>query len=574
MDDSHVGKIVLVASTVACFFQARSSFVRACLAISLAKFCFICHGRRNYPNFLNLFGQALYIPLCFAYLVPASRWGSRRRGHSSPLISSSLWPRQKLLQRFAIMGALDCLATTLQTFAAVYLPGPLLILLPQAAIPVSLALTAIDKRSQGGGVNLQQWVGAATVLLGCWIVLEPVLRKNGAPDYYCEALDRENDCTLCQTAFTEEDCLTLVPRQRTSSQYIPNVNSNAATTIRWLLEDKEAEVDPSSSSEQLACQWLPFEKSAQEKEFLELFWSLALIASTVPMALSALYKQRAMLSVSASSSSLHLETTATTGTTESSDSSTQSPPPPPPPALYVSGWIAVFQFVCSVAVAVPAGLVSSPLVRPWEVPQNLIHGMFCYAGVGVVETGCHPDTACSSSALWVNVTVICHVVYTLSMMLVLKYSDSGSSLLFLALTAIVPIGHLFFTLPFMPERTPLRTSDLAGLIVILSGLVLYRFSSLSVLSSDQLLTATPEGGETRKRSREAEERQAREHRRSQSISIADLFAARDDVDEDEDADERQQQSSSMCLGSLWPVHQTSYTLLRRDTAVVTRSEDV
>jgi hypothetical protein len=93
--------------------------------------------------------------------------------------------------------------------------------------------------------------------------------------------------------------------------------------------------------------------------------------------------------------------------------------------------------------------------------------------------GCHPDTFCAShAALWVNLTVVCHVVYTLSMMLVLKFSGSSSVLLFLALTLIVPIGHLVFTFPIMPEQsqTLLQKTDLAGLLVILAGLILYRFS--------------------------------------------------------------------------------------------------
>ena len=464
------------------------------------------------------------------------------------------------MKRFAVMGALDCVATTLQTFAAVYLPGPLLILLPQAAIPVSLALTAVTAAE---GVSLQQWMGAGTVLLGIWIVWEPILWSRNAPDYYCEAQDRENDCTLCQTLYTEEDCLSATQQRHGS---VASAYSTAtATTLRWL-----EEVDP-TNDEASPCQWLPFEESSQEKEFLEFFWSFALIASTFPMALSALYKQRAMLSVSA-------ETTAAESPISRDSATAQNSSPPPPPAIYVSGWIAVFQFLCSMLISVPAGLLSSPSVPPWEVPSNLFHGMFCYAGVGFVETGCHPDTACSSSALWVNVTVLCHVVYTLSMMLVLKYSGSSPLLLFLALTAIVPIGHLFFALPFMPDRTEMQTSDLAGLIVILAGLVLYRFSALSPPPSELPATLEDETRPVRrKRHREAEERQAREHRRSQSISIADLFAARDDFDEDDTEEENllHQQTSSMCLGSLWPVqNQTSYTLLRRDSTVTPRSEDV
>jgi CRT-like, chloroquine-resistance transporter-like len=416
---------------------------------------------------LNLFSNLLYIPICFAYIVPASRFGwpaahsttTTSRGSSDSSSSSSalppsLWPRKRLLKQFAVMGALDSLAMTLQTFAAVYLPGPLLILLPQAAIPVSLALTAVTSRE---GVTWPQWVGAATVLIGIWIVLEPVLSSQHAPDFYCEAADRENDCTVCQVALTEQACLAAQ-----TTRPIDHDSGLMLATERWLRQ--EDDVDS-------ACRWLPFGESSQEKEFLEIFWSIILMASTVPMALSAIYKQRAMLAVSSPPERNPPES-----------ATTHQQQLPTPPALYVSGWIAVFQFVCSLVVAIPAGMLASPTVRPWDVPENIFNGMLCYAGKGVIETGCHPDTLCASqhAAVWVNVTVLCHAVYTVSMMLVLQGSRN-SVLLFLALTVIIPIGNLAFTMPFMPHQsqTVVRTADLAGLIVILVGLVLYRFSDPS-----------------------------------------------------------------------------------------------
>lgn len=42
---------------------------------------------------------------------------------------------------------------------------------------------------------------------------------------------------------------------------------------------------------------------------------------------------------------------------------------------------------------------------------------------------------------------------------------------------MVPIGNLAFALPFMPGSTPLKDSDIAGLMVILLGLVTYRFGN-------------------------------------------------------------------------------------------------
>ena len=44
---------------------------------------------------------------------------------------------------------------------------------------------------------------------------------------------------------------------------------------------------------------------------------------------------------------------------------------------------------------------------------------------------------------------------------------------------MVPIGNLAFALPFMPGSTPLKDSDIAGLAVILFGLVTYDLETLS-----------------------------------------------------------------------------------------------
>jgi hypothetical protein len=84
----------------------------------------------NYPNFLNLLTSFVYIPVCFAYIIPMQYFGKI--------------PQEQLdvpKKNFAIMGALDAIAGIMQIFGATYLPGPLIILLLQAAIPVSMVIS-------------------------------------------------------------------------------------------------------------------------------------------------------------------------------------------------------------------------------------------------------------------------------------------------------------------------------------------------------------------------------------------------------------------------------------------------
>ena len=40
---------------------------------------------------------------------------------------------------------------------------------------------------------------------------------------------------------------------------------------------------------------------------------------------------------------------------------------------------------------------------------------------------------------------------------------------------MVPLGNVAFTFPFMPEHQPLHARDIAGLVVIMLGLFVYRF---------------------------------------------------------------------------------------------------
>jgi drug/metabolite transporter (DMT)-like permease len=376
--------------------------------------------RYNYPNFLNLFGNFMYIPICFAYILPVSRFG---------WFNNAITPEQLALPKrpFAIMGALDCLAMSMQIFASIYLPGSLLVLLPQAAIPMSMVFSRYLLHEKYG---VRQYLGAIVVLAGILIVLEPVITLRHSPDYYCEAINIHNDCTICQVEATQGACLS-------------HKNEDPGAFL-WAGNSSSLYDDDSINREGL-CQWLPFDEASKDTEFLIFVWSLVMIASCVPMTLSTVYKQIAL-----------------------GDGTDLDP-------VYLNGWIAVFQFCFSLVLAFPAGMSSSPSVQPLDLPKNVWDGIRCYMGHGTVETGCHPDSMCSfHAALFVNVCLICNLFYSFFMMFVLKYGSSD--LLFLALTVMVPIGNIAFALPFMPESQPMHASDLVALAVIMSGLVLYRFS--------------------------------------------------------------------------------------------------
>lgn len=208
----------------------------------------------------------MYIPICFAYILPASRYG---------WFGGSITPQQLNPPKrpFCVMGFLDCLAASMQVFSSVYLPGTLLVLLPQAAIPCSMLFSRYLLAER---YCWMQYCGAAIVLVGILVVLEPVISLRHSPDYYCEAINMENDCTICRVESNKDSCLSHLQ------------NDDAATDAFTMYTNSAYELaDPDASATVGGlCQWLPFDEAAKDDEFLIIVWSLVMIASCVPMTLS------------------------------------------------------------------------------------------------------------------------------------------------------------------------------------------------------------------------------------------------------------------------------------------------
>lgn len=274
----------------------------------------------NYPNFLNLFCHFFYIPLGFLYIMIRS---GRSYSILTPIATISKRP-------FMIMGALDCLASTMQLFASMYVPGNLLVLLPQAVIPCSMALS---HSLLGERYHWRQYFGAVVVLVGLLVVLTPVLTYERSPDFYCEAIDSDNDCTLCQTERTLQTCMS----------HLQPVGD----------DDLHSRVEN-------VCQWLPYQQATKKEEGLTLGWSLLLLSSAIPMTLSAMYKQAYVVELD---------------------------------PIYVNGWISIFQFFFALVVAVPAAWMTH--IVPLDVPRNMWDGFLCFMGHGkyalCMYFGCYGD---------------------------------------------------------------------------------------------------------------------------------------------------------------------------------------
>jgi hypothetical protein len=158
--------------------------------------------------------------------------------------------------------------------------------------------------------------------------------------------------------------------------------------------------------------------------------------------------------------------------------------------IFLNGWVAFYQFLFSFPLAFPAGMTSKPPIPPSELPSNIYDGIKCYLGDDTITTGCHPDE-CHTAPLYVNLFLVFNVGFNILIVYILKFGSAN--VLFMAGTVMVPVGNIAFALPFMPGSMPLHDSDVAGLIVILTGLVTYRFGSWLSLSEwmDRLRAIPP-----------------------------------------------------------------------------------
>ena len=311
----------------------------------------------NYANTLNLQANLVYVVACFSYIIPVSRL---------KLFGEAIPPR------VAVLGMLDCLTCTLLTFAAVYLPGSLLILLPQAAIPISMILS---KRIKGESYENYQYFGAAVVVLGILVVLEPLVTQRHEDDHVCEAFDQEKYCTLCNEETTEDGCLS-------------HSSGSSAHSFRDLIEGQQGQV----------CRWISsdsVDSYGLSASTMTLSWSLATVLACIPMSLSSIYKEMSLV-----------------GAQNDID------------PIFLNGYVGLFQLVFSIPMSVPAGMASSPTIWPDELPSNIIDGVRCYFGLDSIDSGCHPDH-CEDAPLLVNLFLVFNVFFN-----ILLVRRASSNLLF------------------------------------------------------------------------------------------------------------------------------------------------
>lgn len=166
-------------------------------------------------------------------------------------------------------------------------------------------------------------------------------------------------------------------------------------------------------------------------------WSAVLVLSCVPMCLSSVYKEKALGDVEID-------------------------------PIYLNYWVAVYQFLISFPLLVPMGFASQPPIAVQDLPTNLWYGMRCFAGINS-----QPSDNCHLGPIFSTLYIVFNLGYNVLIIMLLKYGSSN--ILWLCLTLQVPVANLVFAIPGMPNGGPVSWADGLGLVIIMAGLVTYRF---------------------------------------------------------------------------------------------------
>jgi len=180
----------------------------------------------------------------------------------------------------------------------------------------------------------------------------------------------------------------------------------------------------------------------------EMLWISILVLSCIPMCLSSVYKEKALGEVEID-------------------------------VVYLNGWVAIYQFLFAIPLTFPsASLISLPYD---EIMGNFYGGFLCWMGTNTImpgnDAGLPPDD-CTMGPLYLNSYLVFNIIFNLLIVVILKHGSAN--IMWMASTVIVPLSNVAFAMPWMPHSQPMKVWDFVGLVVIMLGLVIYRFTQAIV----------------------------------------------------------------------------------------------
>ncbi|KAA8494774.1 Crt-like 1 [Porphyridium purpureum] len=153
---------------------------------------------------------------------------------------------------------------------------------------------------------------------------------------------------------------------------------------------------------------------------------------------------------------------------------------------YTMLWVGWFQTIISL-LFLPFNSLSflgSSALPLNELPSAIRDGFKCALGVNSVVSHCYyatpfpgemPCDTCEGA--WKTLTVYAVINIAFNLMTLLMLKEGSASLLIILMTLRLPLGNMAFYMPFVMgnDAQPFDFHDISGLVVILMGLVIYRY---------------------------------------------------------------------------------------------------
>eukprot|EP00735_Rhodelphis_limneticus_P015197 TRINITY_DN937_c0_g1::TRINITY_DN937_c0_g1_i1::g.16154::m.16154 TRINITY_DN937_c0_g1::TRINITY_DN937_c0_g1_i1::g.16154 ORF type:complete len:425 (-),score=113.75,sp/Q9GSB0/CRTP1_DICDI/37.16/2e-73,CRT-like/PF08627.5/8.9e-14,CRT-like/PF08627.5/8.3e+03,DUF914/PF06027.7/5.3e-07,DUF914/PF06027.7/11,EamA/PF00892.15/2.9e+02,EamA/PF00892.15/2.7e-05,EamA/PF00892.15/4.2e+03,EamA/PF00892.15/4.3e+03,EmrE/PF13536.1/5.1e+03,EmrE/PF13536.1/3e-05,EmrE/PF13536.1/2.9e+03,EmrE/PF13536.1/4.1e+02,UAA/PF08449.6/31,UAA/P len=188
-----------------------------------------------------------------------------------------------------------------------------------------------------------------------------------------------------------------------------------------------------------------------DTEETSFFWAFLFFAANIPSALSSVYKEIAF-----TDSDLNI--------------------------YYLQFWVAVWQLAFGLPLAfintIP--LPDQPTKDVSELPGELWDGARCLAGYNTEHSDpSQPEDQCDGAWVPVMLYMLFNINYNILLVLVIKHGSAA--LMYIVSTVRLPLANIAFSLPLImgAAAVPMNNYDVAALLVILTGLIIYRAASAS-----------------------------------------------------------------------------------------------
>eukprot|EP00126_Sphaerothecum_destruens_P000204 Sdes_comp10247_c0_seq1m1873 len=420
------------------------------------------YSTMNYSYFDSQFTTLMYIPVNFAVI-----WYKMRYTNHITAQQRS-FPKYK----FAIMGLLDSLSGLLVMVAGLYVPGTMQSILLQGVVPVTMACSLLFLRPRGCTCCVQ----AERYLSRRKISYDhiSILPKN-CDEFNCNCIISVNNDTIKVTKKEHLDILnTLIPENHPNPANYQVILYTSARTWRQHLSKFYTFSQYIGALVILGglvvSVWPALVGSAGSAG--PVLWDVMFFLTTVPTAISAVYKEIVFRSVADMD------------------------------VWYLNGYVALFQFFFGLPYAPLAAVMTNLKVA--DIPQNLYQGLLCFLlGTNFVtqdplaplaNATCSVAANCGQlikccdscdgsipsvsavSAFWgMALYLLANLSYNILMVLVIKHGSAA--LMYVASTVVLPMGAVCFTFPLLlgVHAKQFTVYDGSGLVVVLLGLIIYRF---------------------------------------------------------------------------------------------------